>query len=61
MAEYGISYFNVFIQENDLNESILIQNPVPTNFQEVKRMDEYMVQLLKEKKSKGFLQPRLNL
>ena len=61
MAEYGISYFNVFIQENDLNESILIQNPVPTNFQEVKRMDEYMVQLLKGKKSNGFLQPRLNL
>ena len=52
MAKYDISYFSVFIQENDLNESILIQNPVPTNFQEVKRMDEYIVQLLKEKKSR---------
>ena len=61
MAEYDISYFSVFIQENDLNESILIQNPVPTNFQVVKRMDEYIVQLLKEKKSKAFFQPRLNL
>ena len=61
MAEYDISYFSVFIQENDLNESILIQNLVPTNFQEVKRIDEYIVQLLKEKKSKAFFQPRLNL
>ena len=39
----------MFIQDKDLKESILIKNPLPSNFQEVKRMGEYIVQLLKKK------------
>lgn len=54
-------HFNVFNQEKDLKESILIQNPVLFNILNVKRMDEFMVQLLKEKKSEGFTDPKLDI
>ena len=40
----------MFIHDKDLKESMLIKNPLPSNFQEVKRMGEYIVQLLKKKK-----------
>ena len=33
----------------------LYKNPVPFNFEEMKRIDEYMVQLLKEKNRKALL------
>ena len=45
----------MFIQDKDLKESILIKNPLPFNFQEVKRIGEYIVQLLKEKNQKALL------
>ena len=34
MVKYMNSYFNVFIQENDIKESILMENPV---FERVKK------------------------
>ena len=34
MVKYKNSYFNVFIQENDIKESILMENPV---FERVKK------------------------
>ena len=45
----------MFIQDKDLKESILIKNPLPFNFQEVKRIGVYIVQLLKEKNQKALL------
>ena len=50
MAGYANDHLNILIQEKDLKESILKTIPVPSNLQEVRRMDEFMAQLLKEKR-----------
>ena len=52
MAEYANEHLKIFIQEKDLKESILKTIPVPSNLQEVRQMDEFMAQLLKEKRQK---------
>ena len=56
MVECANYHLNIFVQEKDLNESILKTNPVPSNLQQVRRMDEFMAQLLKEKRQKILLQ-----
>ena len=54
-AEYAKDYLNIFEQEKDLKESILKTIPVPSNLQEIRRMDELKAQLLKEKRKKILL------
>ena len=48
MAKYANSHFNQYVQERDLKESILTEDPVPSNIPEVKKLDEFMSHLLKE-------------
>ena len=48
MAKYASSHFNQYVQERDLKESILTENPVPSNITEVKKLDEFISHLLKE-------------
>ena len=48
MAKHANSHFNQYIQERDLMESILTENPVPSNITEVKKLDEFMSHPLKE-------------
>ena len=48
MAKYANSHFNHYIQERDLKESFLTENPVPSNITKVKKLDEFMSHLLKE-------------
>ena len=48
MAKYANSNFNQYVQERDSKESILTENPVPSNITEVKKLDEFMSNLLKE-------------
>ena len=55
MAKYASNHLNIFIQEKDLKESVLKTIPVPSNLQEVRRMDEFMAHLLKEKLQKILL------
>ena len=52
MVKYGNSHFNVFIQDKDLQESILIQNPVSSNFHEIKRIDGFYLIYKKIQKKK---------
>ena len=54
-AEYAKDYLNIFEQEKDLKESILKTIPVPSNLQEIRRIDELKAQLLKEKRKKILL------
>ena len=49
MAESANDNFNIFLQEKDLKELVLKTIQVPSNLQEVRRMDEFMAQLLKVK------------
>ena len=56
MAEYANDHLNSFVQEKRLKTiQILKIIPVPTNLQEVRQMDEFMAQLLKEKQWKVLL------
>ena len=49
MAKYANSHFNQYVQERDLKESILTENHVTSNITEVKKLDEFMSHLLREK------------
>ena len=50
MASYANKYFEEFIPEGDLKEAILTQSPVPENMDTVKKLDDFLKDLLKEKK-----------
>ena len=50
MASYANKYFEEFIPEGDLKEAILTQSPVPENIETVKKLDDFLQGLLKEKK-----------
>ena len=52
MASYANKYFEEFISEGDLKEAILTQSPVPENMDTVKQLDNFLKDLLKEKKKK---------
>ena len=52
MGEYANEHLNIIIQEKDLKESILKTIPVLSNLQQVRQMDEFMAQILKEKRQK---------
>ena len=54
MAEYANNHLNIFIQEQDLKQAILKTIPVPSNLQEVRRMDEFMTQLRKRNDRKSY-------
>lgn len=49
LAIYTNDHFTVFIQEKNLEDNILIKTPMPSNIQEVKKIDIFVLQLLKEK------------
>ena len=55
MADYVDGHLNNFMQGKDLNESFLKSIPVPSNLQEIRRMDKFTAQLLKEKRQKLLL------
>ena len=50
MASYAHKYFEEFIPEGDLKEAILTQSPVPENMDTVKKLDDFLKDLLREKK-----------
>ena len=49
MAKYD--HFNKFIPEEDLTESILVENPVPVNLHPPRKKDELTRDLLIEKRA----------
>ena len=51
MAKYTNSHFNQYVQEQDLKESILIENPISSNITEVKKLDKFTSHLLKKNNS----------
>ena len=50
MARYANIFFEEFIPEGDLKEAILTQSPVPENMDTLKKLDDFLKDLLKEKK-----------
>ena len=49
MANYASKYFEEYVPEDDLKEAILRQNPVPDNLDNVKKSDNFLRNILKER------------
>ena len=58
MASYVNKYFEEFIPEGHLKEAILTQSPVPENMDTVKKLNDFLKDLLKEKKKTYEQNPR---
>ena len=50
MANYANKYFEEYVPEDSLEEAILCQNPVSNNLDNVKKLDEFLRDTLKEKR-----------
>ena len=50
MANYANKYFEDYVPEDSLKEAILCQNPVPDNLDNVKKLDDFLRDILKEKR-----------
>ena len=50
MANYANKYFEEYVPEDSLKEAILCQNPVPDNLDNVKKLDDFLRDILKEKR-----------
>ena len=50
MANYANKYFEEYVPEDSLKEVILCQNPVPDNLDNVKKLDDFLRDILKEKR-----------
>ena len=42
MAEYADNHFNSYIPDKDIEEQLLTENPVPSNLQQVKPLDDFI-------------------
>ena len=51
MASYVIPHFHSCIKNKDIKDSILTENPAPSNLIKVKKLDEFVPHLLKENDS----------
>ena len=52
MAQYVNVNFDIYIKEADLIKAVLIKNPVPENINPVKTLDDFVKDILKDKKSR---------
>ena len=50
MENYANKYFEEYVPEDSLKEAILCQNPVPDNLDNVKKLDNFLKEILKEKR-----------
>ena len=50
MANYTNKYFEEYVPEDSVKEAILCQNPVPYNLDNVKKLDDFLPDILKEKR-----------
>ena len=50
MAQYANVNFNTHIKETDLIKTVLIKNPAPENINPVKTLDDFVKDILKDKK-----------
>ena len=52
MAKYAKKYFEQYVSDKKLKDSITFNSPVPTNLPKVKNMDDYFVELLEDQRKK---------
>ena len=52
LASYANKYLQKFVQDKSLKDSILNENPVPTNITKPRKLDEYYKEVLEENRAK---------
>ena len=52
MAKYAKKYFEKYVSDKELKDSITLNYPVPTNVPKAKNMDDYFVELLEHQRKK---------
>ena len=50
MVDYANTHFETFVKEVDLKKKILTENPVPDNLDQVKKLDDFVCDILKDKR-----------
>ena len=50
MAEYANTHFETYVKEADLEQQILTENPVSDNLDQVKKLDDFVRDILKDKR-----------
>ena len=50
MVEYTNTYFETYVKEVDLKQQILMENLVPDYLQQVKKFDNFVRDILKDKR-----------
>ena len=49
MTNYVSKYFEEYVPEDSLKEATLFQNPLHNNFDNVKKLDDFLRDILKKK------------
>ena len=52
MTKYANKYFEKYVSDKELKDSITLNSPVPTNLPQAKTMDDYFAELLEDQKKK---------
>ena len=52
MAKHAKKYFEKYVIDKELKDSIPLNSPVPTNLPKAKNMDDYFVELLEDQRKK---------
>ena len=52
LVEYVDKYFNKFVPDKEIKDSVLFGNPVPSNIQKPKSLDDFYKDLLEEKRKR---------
>ena len=52
MTKYANKYFEKYVSDKELNDSITLNSPVPTNLYKAKNMDDYFGDLLENQRKK---------
>ena len=50
MAECANTHFETYVKEADLKQQILMENPVPDNLDQAKKLDDFVRDILKDKR-----------
>ena len=49
MAKYANTHFETYVKEADIKQQVLMENPMPDNLDQVKKLDDFVHYILKGK------------
>lgn len=49
MAKYANTHFKTYVKEADIKQQVLVENPMPDNLEQVKKLNDFVHYILKGK------------